>query len=92
MCTSGLGRKDFVRELAEVWGELNVIHSFREGNTRTQLVFFEQLCNNAGYVLDTDAFIPPNPVRDEFVRARFHSQDTADNTALARVLDKVVRG
>jgi cell filamentation protein len=39
----GLGREEFVVELAEAWGELNVIHPFREGNTRAQFVFFSWL-------------------------------------------------
>ena len=32
----GLGTQAFVNELAESWGEVNVIHSFREGNTRAR--------------------------------------------------------
>lgn len=32
----GMDHDRFAVELAEVWGELNVVHSFREGNTRTQ--------------------------------------------------------
>ncbi len=80
----------FVSELAERWGELNVIHSFREGNTRAQFVFFTQLCNQAGYSLDANAFQPGNPLRDEFVRARFHSQDTGSNAQLARVLTEMI--
>lgn len=30
----------FTTQLAELWGEINVVHSFREGNTRTQSLFF----------------------------------------------------
>lgn len=30
----GLDHTKFVEELAESWGELNVVRSFREGNTR----------------------------------------------------------
>ena len=48
----GLDHETFVAELAEIWGELNVIHSFREGNTRTQFVFFSQLSEQAGWKLD----------------------------------------
>ena len=47
----GLGFDDFVAKLAELWGELNVVHSFREGNTRTQTVFFDALVTAAGYQL-----------------------------------------
>ncbi|WP_084634460.1 Fic/DOC family protein [Propionicicella superfundia] len=86
----GLGRDDFVTELAERWGELNVVHSFREGNTRTQFVFFSELCEQAGHRLDTEVFKPGNPLREEFVKARFHSQDTGRNDQLAAVLDQAI--
>jgi cell filamentation protein len=86
----GLDKSQFVDELAERWGEINVIHSFREGNTRTQFVFFSQLAENAGYRLDTEAFKKGSPLRDEFVAARFHSQDTSHNDRLAAVLSKAI--
>lgn len=86
----GLERGSFVTELAERWGELNVVHSFREGNTRAQFVFFSELCQQAGYRLDTEAFRPGNPLRDEFVQARFHGQDTGSNDRLAAVLDQAI--
>lgn len=66
------------------------MHSFREGNTRTQFVFFSELCEQAGYRLDTEAFRVGNPLREEFVDARFHSQDTGRNDRLAAVLDKAI--
>jgi cell filamentation protein len=80
----------FVDELAERWGELNVIHSFREGNTRSQFVFFSQLAEQAGYRIDAEKFVPEASLREEFVRARFHSQDTGDNERLAAVLRQAV--
>jgi len=48
----GLRHDSFVDRLAEHWGEVNVFHAFREGNTRSQRVFFGQLCAQAGYRLD----------------------------------------
>lgn len=30
----------FTTQLAELWGEIHAVHSFREGNTRTQSLFF----------------------------------------------------
>ena len=87
----GLECEKFVSELAESWGELNVVHSFREGNTRAQFVFFSQLCEQAGYELDTASFTPGSPLRDDFVQARFHSQDTGSNECLAGVLRQAVK-
>ena len=86
----GLEHEEFVVALAESWGELNVIHSFREGNTRTQFVFFAQLADQAGYRIDTAQLAPGTALRDEFVQARFHSQDYGDNGPLADVLRRGV--
>lgn len=86
----GLEHGPFVDELAEHWGELNVIHSFREGNTRTQFVFFSELAEEAGYRLDSSQFAVGAPLRDEFVQARFHSQDTGSNERLAGVLRRAI--
>ena len=86
----GLGRAEFVVRLAESWGELNVIHSFREGNTRAQFVFFSQLAEQAGYQIDVRQFAPGASLRDEFVQARFHSQDTGSNDQLAVVLGNAI--
>lgn len=47
-----------------------MIHSFREGNTRTQFVFFSQLAEQAGYRIDPEQFALGAPLRDEFVQAR----------------------
>lgn len=86
----GLEPSQFVDQLAETWGEINVIHSFREGNTRSQFVFFSQLAEQAGYRIDPAQFAPGAPLRDEFVQARFHSQDTGRNDRLAAVLGKAI--
>lgn len=87
----GLEKSAFVSELAESWGEVNVVHSFREGNTRAQFVFYSQLSHQAGYELVSQQFAPGAVLRDEFVQARFHSQDTGRNDRLAAVLHKAVR-
>jgi hypothetical protein len=42
----------FAARLGEHWGEVNVLHAFREGNTRSQRAFFSQLADQAGYTLD----------------------------------------
>ena len=47
----GLGREEFVRQLAHYFGEVNAAHPFREGNGRTQRAFFRQLARDAGWSL-----------------------------------------
>lgn len=100
----GLERGPFVERLAEHWGELNVIHTFREGNTRSQFVFFSQLVAEAGYHLESRRFEVVSPevqreliregqpnLREAFVQARFYSQATGRNDRLAQVLNDAVR-
>ncbi len=58
----GLPRGTFVRELAELYHSLNMLHPFREGNGRTERLFFTLLIRRAGYALnfadcDTDALM-----------------------------------
>lgn len=86
----GLPRAQFVERLAEHWGELNTIHSFREGNSRSQFVFFSQLAEAADYRLDAEQFKVGASLRDEFVAARFYNQATTKTDRLAAVLDKAL--
>lgn len=48
----GLARPDLIRAVAELFGDLNVIHPFREGNGRAQRILFEHIIVNAGYGID----------------------------------------
>ncbi len=57
-----LPRKSLVDELADFYHELNMLHPFREGNGRTQRLFFTLLLRRAGYEIrfancDTDALM-----------------------------------
>ena len=44
--------EEFIPKLADLYCELNVIHPFREGNGRTQRIFFEHLIAYCGYGID----------------------------------------
>jgi len=48
----GLDVDAFSDGLAWVWGETTAIHPFRDVNTRSQHVFFNQLARDAGWVID----------------------------------------
>ncbi|GAA4665054.1 BID domain-containing T4SS effector [Bartonella pachyuromydis] len=48
----GLTREEFNSETIDLFNTLNQIHPFREGNGRTQRVFFEKLAHAAGHRLD----------------------------------------
>ena len=48
----GLSSEEFAREAAEIIGDLNYVHPFREGNGRTQLQYLKQLAKRAGHDID----------------------------------------
>lgn len=47
-----LDKQSFIYQIADLYCELNVIHPFREGNGRTQRIFFEHLSAYCGYGID----------------------------------------
>lgn len=86
---------EFAERLAFHWGMTNFAHQFREGNTRTQMAFFRQLAEQAGWELDVTKFAPDHPasIRDEFIAARFHHQargNEFDHQPLADVLSRAL--
>ncbi|MCL2091807.1 MAG: Fic family protein [Micrococcales bacterium] len=48
----GMGRDRFVERLAYHYDQLNYVHPFREGNGRTQRVFWSRVARDAGWQLD----------------------------------------
>ena len=52
----GLPRDELVSQVADLYHTINMLHPFREGNGRTQRVFFFQLIRNAGYEIDYSDF------------------------------------
>ncbi|WP_438718377.1 BID domain-containing T4SS effector [Bartonella rochalimae] len=51
----GLSREEFVHNAAKIFGAINYIHPFREGNGRVQRLFFVKLARSVGYKLDFSA-------------------------------------
>ena len=45
----GMTRQQLVCAVAELYGDLNMIHPFREGNGRAQRILFDHIIINAGY-------------------------------------------
>jgi cell filamentation protein len=61
----GTSQAELVSKIAEAYGDLNVIHPFREGNGRAQRILFEQIIVNAGFsvnwwLVKHAAWIPAN--------------------------------
>lgn len=48
----GLSQQEFALQVSDVFGKLNNIHPFREGNGRTQRIFISELALQAGHQLD----------------------------------------
>ena len=48
----GLSIDEFTHELARFYDDLNYIHPFRDGNGRTQRLFWSRVSADAGWVLD----------------------------------------
>ncbi|MCX5382341.1 Fic family protein [Streptomyces sp. NBC_00083] len=80
----GLGRTEFVDALADLYGDLNALHPFREGNGRTQRAFLAQLAADAGYELRWAGL---DPAENE--RASIKSY-LGDNGPLLRMLDALL--
>lgn len=53
-----LSGKAFARAAGEIFGDVNYVHPFREGNGRTQLYYLEQLAEQAGHPLDLASIDP----------------------------------
>lgn len=47
-----LNPEEFIKRLAYFYDQLNYIHPFREGNGRTQRVFWSRVARGAGYEID----------------------------------------
>lgn len=81
---------EFATAIAEPWGELNVAHLFREGNTRTQVAFFTYFARHHGHVLDFTRFTDSR-FRLKFNAGRFLVQAAKGEQlfidALAEVID-----
>lgn len=78
----GLDRLEFIRALADLYGDVNAIHPFREGNGRNQRAF---LAREAGYTIswqDMD--------QEENIAASVASFN-ANNDLLEKMLDALVR-
>jgi cell filamentation protein len=48
----GLSRHDFIQRLAVHYEKINYVHPFREGNGRTQRIFWNRVALEAGWQLD----------------------------------------
>jgi len=81
-----LSREVLIPRIAYYFGELNVLHPFREGNGRTQKLLFDEMVRRCGYNIDwakmgVDVLL-------QAVIAAFHKQDFAQ---LEQLFDAALR-
>lgn len=82
----GMERDAFIRRLAYHYDNYNYIHPFREGNGRTQRLFWTLICHDAGYDLDWRLVSA-----DENNEASRLAAEGLDLTALERMFERICR-
>ena len=63
-----LNRNEFIDEVTDLYHSINMLHPFREGNGRTQRLFFTQWIRHLGYEFDLS-----NADLDEFMIATIYA-------------------
>ncbi|MFU8797089.1 MAG: Fic/DOC family protein [Gammaproteobacteria bacterium] len=83
-----LDMKKFVTRVAYYYGELDAIHPFREGNSRTLRKFMADLSIQAGYRLDWSQIAEDDESRKKLYVARDLAVINADPSQLAILIEK----
>jgi cell filamentation protein len=78
-------KENFVRALAENYGDLNALHPFREGNGRAQREFARVVCLECGYDFDLSC-----STQKEMLMASKLSFDKGDNTGFISVFSRAL--
>lgn len=81
-----LSRDDFIEQLAYFYDQLNYVHPFREGNGRTQRIFWSRLAEDVGYEIEWDKI-----AGDENDTASRLAAEKEDRSALMTMFGKIVR-
>jgi cell filamentation protein len=79
-----MDRLSLISAAAELFGDLNVVHPFREGNGRAQRILFEHIIVNAGYEI---SWWPVDA--QEWIQANVDAV-VCDYAALTRVFERCV--
>ncbi|SDM27430.1 cell filamentation protein [Modicisalibacter muralis] len=79
-----LPRDQLVSAVAEFYGDLNVVHPFREGNGRTQRMLFEHLVINVGYEISWEEI-----QREEWLHANIAAY-YCDYDAMIAIFDRCI--
>lgn len=80
-----LPRQEFVHQVAELYGDMNALHPFREGNGRSQRAFLAQLSLDAGYAISW-ARLDPELNEEASIKSFM-----GDNEPLHQMLDALIK-
>jgi cell filamentation protein len=80
----------FALRAAWFYGELDAIHPFREGNSRTLRLFFHGVAHNAGYLADWRILAAPAAARETLYAARDRAVMLGDAAPLAALFSTVL--
>lgn len=89
-CLKGLPIDLFAVRAAYFYGELDAIHPFREGNSRTLRCFFHSVAHNARYRLDWGTYSESVSARDTLYNARDRAVMHGDSAPLAALFSTVL--
>lgn len=67
---SKLKKEDFAKRMGDLYAQLDYIHPFKEGNSRTLREFTRQLAKDSGYEIDWQRHNKNNKTRDDLYLAR----------------------
>lgn len=81
-----LSKEDFVKRLAYFYEQVNFIHPFREGNGRTQRVFWNRVAADAGYFIDWSQV-----VGDELDKASVEGREHHNLEPLEEMFSRIVK-
>lgn len=79
-----LDRFDLVKAVAEYYGDINMLHPFREGNGRTQRILFEHIITNASFEISWET-----TNRDEWIEANIAAVN-CDYKPLEAIFEKCI--
>lgn len=76
---------DFIRILADNYGDVNALHPFREGNGRTQREFARIVCLACGYDFNLSC-----TTHEEMLKASILSFDKYDSSGFIKIFSKAI--
>lgn len=83
---AALHREQLIPKLAYYFGELNVLHPFREGNGRTQKLLFDEIARYCGYRIDWSEMAV-----DALLQAVIAAFNKQDYTRLEQLFDVAIQ-